>query len=278
MKGIRIVLLCICLLLTGCSQDGTSIVEQAKENMENWNSYRFSMQTMSDVNLEHIGHIQLVCVSNGDVQFIPQFLMKMDSNISMAYHEEKPQTLAFTQYISQQNGQEVLYQNLQGAWVKADITGSKAAIAASKHPVEMMESYLANRKSVSVIGSEMINGVECDKIRLVLSTDGLEEVIGGFLWNQTGFYDSKAFTQYSNQEVETIFWIGKEDMQLYKQELDASPLIKDALAAQLQKEGENAPDVSQAILTMQTVYSDINLIDDLAIPLEAQNAPEMTIQ
>ena len=267
-RALVLILLAYCLSLSGCAKDGTKAIVKAQANMAAWESYGFSMQTMADVNIADFGHMKLVSVSDGINQIKPSFIMEMDSQIIMQSNENDPQTVSLKQYALEGDGAISLFHNSQGNWQKSVITGEGPVAAITKQPSDTLAVYLKSMKSATVSGSEKINGIPCNKVTAMLSYEAMGEILNSFEFaSDLGISEDVVLSLDDNDDgIETIFWIGKSDGMIYKQELDISRLIKKLLSQGFAKEQQGYRDVSQVIMNMNVVYFDINNIEPIVIP------------
>lgn len=213
MKNKIIVLLLIvcCFLLSSCEKDGTSIVKNAYQNMNTWENYSFSMQTMADVNLPAVGHVKLVSASDGTTQLKPTFLLKMDSNIAMQKNEENENVVALEQYVVEQDGNISIYQNSQGVWQKNIVSSSDEMASIKQSPADIMKIYINAMTDADIVDEEIINDVPCLKVKVTLSFDALSEIINNFnLAKIFGLNEEIAASLDTKSEINTILWIGKE--------------------------------------------------------------------
>jgi hypothetical protein len=270
-----IVIVILALALTGCGGVGTTsnadnpLIASA-EAMANVDSYAADM--VMDMTMASQGFTMDMDMTS-DIKCIvkPSLLMSMDYTMTMPLFGDEPMQSSI--YIEQTDTGLILYNNENGAWTKSELPIENMEQYMNQNPADMIALYQDNLVSSESLGEEAVNGQDCYKINVTISSEAFMA-----LMNQMGNTDMLGMTEEelaANQELlaaggdlTTTLWISKSDNMLLKQSMDLSQFMTNIINASA-GEGQS---VDEMTMTLSIEYHDYNAIDEIVIPAEAKNA------
>ncbi len=294
-KYIATAILALAIATSGCGSktketadatvDTVQIVTQAQENMQNLTSYGFTMDMTSDTDMGKAGKMSMFMKTKSSVQTTPEILMKMESDISVTTPGIDPIQSHLLQYIQGSDENVTLYQNPNGVWSKMVVVDPETMKSLTGGATMGFAEYV---ESAEVAGDETIGEIPCQKIDVVLSAEGISQLLGemGGMASTTGM---DAQTPEETQElmkkagdIPITLWIGKEDNQIYRQKIDMSKLMKEVMISSMTKEkseGGEATETQDPEVTMilDITFHSLNAIEPITIPEDVKNAPEMQL-
>lgn len=267
--------------------DGAQLVTTAQEKMASWESYSFHMDMDMMMDMKEEGKMTMVMGADAKAVATPSLLMQMDTTMDMTIEAEGipegqgQQSVDMTQYIEGTDEAITLYQNIGGTWMKSSITDPDLIAATTKDPSETLGTYTEYMESATVEGEEKVGDVDCYKVNVVLSTDAMAELLDSFQGADSMGIDVETLTQSKDVldkagDLSTTLYIGKEDGEFYKQDMDISNLMKQAMLVGMADQGFTEDKLGDITMTSSTTYSKLDAAPEITIPEEAKNAPEMS--
>lgn len=300
-KTIAVTFVAAAMMLGGCNSgggtgdaangsadvDGAQLVTTAQEKMASWESYSFHMDMDMMMDMKEEGKMTMVMGADAKAVATPSLLMQMDTTMDMTIEAEGipegqgQQSVDMTQYIEGTDEAITLYQNIGGTWMKSSITDPDLIAATTKDPSETLGTYTEYMESATVEGEEKVGDVDCYKVNVVLSTDAMAELLDSFQGADSMGIDVETLTQSKDVldkagELSTILYIGKEDGEFYKQDMDISNLMKQAMLVGMADQGFTEDKLGDITMTSSTTYNKLDAAPEITIPEEAKNAPEMS--
>lgn len=267
--------------------DGAQLVTTAQEKMASWESYSFHMDMDMMMDMKEEGKMTMVMGADAKAVATPSLLMQMDTTMDMTIEAEGipegqgQQSVDMTQYIEGTDEAITLYQNIGGTWMKSSITDPDLIAATTKDPSETLGTYTEYMESATVEGEEKVGDVDCYKVNVVLSTDAMAELLDSFQGADSMGIDVETLTQSKDVldkagDLSTTLYIGKEDGEFYKQDMDISNLMKQAMLVGMADQGFTEDKLGDITMTSSTTYNKLDAAPEITIPEEAKNAPEMS--
>lgn len=267
--------------------DGAQLVTTAQEKMASWENYSFHMDMDMMMDMKEEGKMTMVMGADATAVATPSLLMQMDTTMDMTIEAEGipegqgQQSVDMTQYIEGTDEAITLYQNIGGTWMKSSITDPDLIAATTKDPSETLGTYTEYMESATVEGEEKVGDVDCYKVNVVLSTDAMAELLDSFQGADSMGIDVETLTQSKDVldkagDLSTTLYIGKEDGEFYKQDMDISNLMKQAMLVGMADQGFTEDKLGDITMTSSTTYSKLDAAPEITIPEEAKNAPEMS--
>lgn len=289
-KYIAAGILALMIAVTGCSDkakessaeastDSIQIIKQAQENMQNLESYGFTMDMTSDTNMGNAGTMNMIMKTEAEVQAQPQLLMKMESDVTVEVAGIEPMQTQLTQYVEGSDETVTLYQNANGAWSKMVAIDPETMKSVTGTATMNCMDYVETVKSVE---EDTVGDVPCQKMDVILSAEGISQLLGqmGDMTASNIDEESLELTQEllkKSGDIPITLWIGIEDNQIHRQKIDMSNLMKEALISSMGEEGaeaigEQGPEVT---MLLDITFHSLNEIKEIVIPEEAKAAPEL---
>ena len=246
---------------------GQEIIDRVIESLDEIRTYKFDMDMTMDMAGEAEGEafeVTMVMESSGALD-VENRQMSMDATQSMLMTGQPEMEMGMEMYIV--GGMIYMLTEMTGmeaAWVKAEMPeGYWGKMSQIESQIELLEAA-----QVEVIGSEMVEGIDCYMLQL---TPDLEQ-LWQFYMQQTQI--TGEVPEESIQEMFRSFsvkqWVAKDTYFLAKAEID--------MAMELTPEAMGFPE-EQGAMTMDIVMSflgyDYNQSVSIVLPPEAEEAVEM---
>lgn len=246
--------------MTACgqgTQDKTKIVEKAIKANEEIKSMHADV-TMS-----------LTMTSSGESQE-QQIAMIMD--IIQDPLKAKVTTNIVDQELTIYLDQNYIYTGVAGTWMKTKNDANAMTQQAD------MSLYLNNIENFDLASEEQINGIDTYKISGVITGESLEEVMKNNATIQQMSGQSDIVSLFKDAgDLPITLWIAKNDFMTIQMDMDMTSLMNSVIQNTMASAGSSETFTVDKY-TMQMTYSDINAVQDFAIPEEALNAQEINTE
>jgi hypothetical protein len=180
------------------------------DSSANLGSYRFSMEMEQK--------IDLVNLSSGDSQklFTRSFGYGMAnmtdralklSMASLSYamgDEDNTSATAIEEYLIN----DTLYLKVDGNWTTIKIPGVADAWSAQNTMTQQLEMF--NQSRLSLIGSEMVDGVDCYKVRADMDMSTLADQLSGMVPSLVTMSSMNYTELFRNMRLDVNYWITKD--------------------------------------------------------------------
>lgn len=283
-------ILTLAMAISGCKGDAKEgetaganaieIVTTAQENMQQLSSYGFTMDMQSNVSMKDMGEMNMSMKSDASVILNPEILMKMDSDITIDIPNMDATTSQLTQYIEGTPEKITLYQQMGDQWGKTYVSDPAAIESTTQQLATNYSEFIDNAE---IVGEENIGEVPCHKINVTLSGEGISKLLGnmdsmGSMGIDPDELKESEDLMKKSGDIPVELWIGKEDSKIYRQKLDVSELMKEAINKAMAEEGgEEQPTIEKSTMVLTLDFHSFDEISEIKIPEEAKNAPEINL-
>lgn len=274
-------LLGLSMFFTGCGanekENAKDVLKSASTKMSEAESYEMNMtmsmnMTQGEENLNMDMETAAKCILK------PELAFQMDSTIDMAIAGES-QNITMQQYLIKEDSQYTLYTGTMGMWGKMPMAGLEEAEAMLQDPNASLEKYLETIEDISFSGEKTVNGVDCKEIKVNLTKEYFNEVLGNVdILNTMGMDETALNTTLDAingvENLPVYYYVGKDSGELVGCNMDMSDLMKKVVLATT---GESEDLVSELKVVMDMTFGNMNGVSEITLPEEAKSAVEMNL-
>lgn len=244
-----------------------SLVVDSSARLE---SYRFSMDMEQKVDL--------VNLSSGDAQKLytrslgygmanmTDRTLKL-SMAALTYAEddvENTSAIAVEEYLIN----DTIYMKVDGNWTVMKMPGVSDAWSAQSTMTQQLEMF--NQSRLSLIGSEMVEGVDCYKVRAEIDMGTMADQLSGEVTSLVP-NESMNFTElFRNMGLDVYYWITKDTHLLKKTDVVGTFTVATESLGQQANESEDMEMRINSEVSM--LFEGFNESVNIKLPVEAENA------
>ncbi len=250
-----------------------SLVVDASSNLE---SYRFSMDMEQNIELVNLssGEIQKLFTRSfgfGSVNMTDRSLKLVMASLAYAKGDEDNSTaIALEEYL--QN--DTLFLMVDGNWTSMKMPAVADAWSQQNNMAQQVNMF--NQSNLSLIGSEIVDGQDCYKIRADIDMGSFADQLSG----QVASYmpmDAINYTDlFRNMSLNVSYWITR-DTHLLKRTDVAERLIVTPQSLGIPAKGPESQEMSLNS-TVSVLFGSFNETVEIIIPAEARKAQTLSLE
>lgn len=279
----------VSMIFTGCnassqagsgkSADAKEVLKTAAEKMNKVESYGMDMTMTMVMEAKDQGTVNMTTDADAKIMLKPELAYQMDSKIDMDVAGEK-QSVDMQMYLVKEEDQYTLYTGMMGMWGKAPIASAEEAEQEMmQNPAADIEGYLSSIEDISFSGEKTINGIDCQEIKINLTKDYFDDVLGqvdlsSSLGLDEATLNSTLDTLSGVDSLPIYYYVGKESGEMVGYNMDMSELMKKVMVATT---GVAEDQLGEFKVSMEIEIKDVNGVSEIVLPEEAKTAMEVSL-
>lgn len=279
----------VSMIFTGCNAssqagsgkaaDAKEVLKTAAEKMNEVESYGMDMTMTMVMEAKDQGTVNMTTDADAKIMLKPELAYQMDSKIDMDVAGEK-QSVDMQMYLVKEEDQYTLYTGMMGMWGKASIASAEEAEQEMmQNPAADIEGYLSSIEDISFSGEKTINGIDCQEIKINLTKDYFDDVLGqvdlsSSLGLDEATLNSTLDTLSGVDSLPIYYYVGKESGEMVGYNMDMSELMKKVMVATA---GVTEDQLGEFKVSMEIEIKDVNGVSEIVLPEEAKTAMEVSL-
>lgn len=285
MKRLRILTALILALsltagLCGCAGgDPAKKLARAQEKLSQVSSMSYEMEM--DMEVSAMGQklsLDTTCVADCVVEPLAM-KMEMSTRLNgLGIDGDDLGSIDYTVYAVQDGDSFTAYTKMFGTWMKETLDGLDEL---EQYDARLsMDTYLSSFASVTEGESEEINGSKATRFDCVVSSEGMDEIIGASgaysQLSQLGIDEDVAGDLMTGLgEMTYSIWVDDRSGLPVRCEMDMSEIMGQLMDKIFDAVGEDADSVSMDRLTVVMTMTGFDSVEPVEVPAEALDAVEM---
>ena len=279
----------VSMIFTGCNAssqagsgkaaDAKEVLKTAAEKMNEVESYGMDMTMTMVMEAKDQGTVNMTTDADAKIMLKPELAYQMDSKIDMDVAGEK-QSVDMQMYLVKEEDQYTLYTGMMGMWGKTPIASvEEAEQEMMQNPAADIEGYLSSIEDISFSGEKTINGIDCQEIKINLTKDYFDDVLGqvdlsSSLGLDEATLNSTLDTLSGVDSLPIYYYVGKESGEMVGYNMDMSELMKKVMVATA---GVTEDQLGEFKVSMEIEIKDVNGVSEIVLPEEAKTAMEVSL-
>ncbi len=254
----------------------TSAMQSLVVDSSAWlQSYRFSMEMEQKVDL--------VNLSSGDIQklYTRSFGYGMANmtdrslKLSMAaltYAEDdadNSSAMALEEYLIN----DTIYMKVDGNWTALKMPGVSDAWSAQSTMSQQIERF--NQSRLTLMGSEMVEGEDCYKVRAEMDSNSLSDQLSGEVASLMPMQGMNYTELFRNMSLDVCYWITKDTHLLKKADVvEIFSMTPQSLGLNASESGDLEMRINAEV---SMIFEGFNESVNIQLPAEAKKAPSFPL-
>ena len=273
----------ISMIMSGCGNSGAAskvdakeILKTAQTSFKEVKSYDLGIKMDMSMDMKEQGKLDMTMTAEGSMIQSPELKYQLDSKIDMKIGEEN-QTLETKQYVIKEDTDYMMYMNTMGVWGKTKLAGIEQVESMIKDPAANLDVLLEKIDDVTLAGEENIAGIDCYALKINLTKEYFDTVLGDMDMLSSMGIDQATLKQTldaidSVDALPICYYVNKESKQLVGMNMDMGSLVKSILLSTGEVTEEQIGEVK---VVMDMTVSNIDGVSEITLPEEAKSAIEM---
>jgi hypothetical protein len=234
-------------------------------------SYRFSMEMEQK--------IDLINITSGDVQkhetrsFGYGMANMSDRALKLSLaslthaigDEDNTSVIALVEYLIN----DTIYMKMDGNWTAMKMPGVADTWSAQSTMAQQLKMF--NQSHLSLIGSEMVEGVDCYKVRAEIDMSTMADQLSGEATSLVPIEGMNYSELFRNMSLDVYYWISKDAHLLKKTDVtEVFTVAPQSLGLPANESGEMEMRIHSEV---SMLFEGFNESVNIKLPAEAKNAP-----
>jgi hypothetical protein len=245
------------------------------DSVANLDSYRFNIDSTQQIEVfnrstkgENVSTIKVTTVGDGGVNLTAR-AMGVVQSLNIVSDDNNATSGRSETYILN----DTIYMSMDGNWTSLKLPS--ADLIWDRQNMVKNQAELINNSDIDLLGSEVLDGEDTYKIRVVPNMDTYAAVLSEQVGSILPVAALNLTEMYRNSSLDWVSWITKDTHLLKKNEVQMGLMVTpETIGLSANETGDFEMHVN---VTATTVFSDFNQMVEVVLPEGAKNATVMTV-
>lgn len=283
MKRLLLILALIAVAFSGCTEKGPSAKEPTPgeiktlmiDSVANLSSYKFNIESAQQIDVTNrsikdgnVSTIKVMTVGNGAVNLTGRAMGVVQSLNIISDNNNTTSGRSETYILN-----DTIYMSMDGNWTALKLPD--ADLIWIRQNIVMNQAELINNSQIELVGSEVVNGQDAYKVKVVPSMNTYAAVLSEQVGSILPVAALNITEVYKNSSLNWVSWITKDTHLLEKNEIQMGLVVTpETIGMKANETGDFEMHVNT---DATTTFSSFNQPVNIVLPEEAKNAKVMAV-